>query len=306
MRTLLAGLALLLGATFSFADDPACSVSKTGPETQASELLEKIGKQHGFDYGTILLYTSSDPVIDKNGGVMSVQCNAGQEDERWILYHPNYFPDASRDFAIAHEVAHFLNGDTLNGLRDTRKELRADRYAATYLAALGWTKEQLLQALDGLKLPSGVVDGYPSIQERRESVIEGFTAYREPVKAVEAAPTINEVPPLVKNGAPVGAKFEFTYTKNATPCVKEYVKVSPTKWNEQPSSRSPRECFADETVLSYTERQSNDGHFILLYDEGRKLLARLPNIGVGAVGLTDWRLISSKDWNSYRFVERVQ
>ncbi|MGH9734319.1 MAG: hypothetical protein ACRD8A_07000 [Candidatus Acidiferrales bacterium] len=114
------------------------------------------------------------------------------------------------------------------------------------------------------------------------------------------------IPPIVKGGAPVGTKYQAKYKKNDLECVNETVKVSVTEWQERTaSSDSPAACQVDATIFQYSERESKEPQYFLLYDEGRNLFARLPNIAVARTGPSDWRLVSNHTWNVGRSVTRV-
>jgi hypothetical protein len=114
------------------------------------------------------------------------------------------------------------------------------------------------------------------------------------------------IPPLVEGGAPIGSKFQYSYAKSSLECVGDYVKVSATEWQErQPSPGSSAGCQADAVIFRYTERQSDDPHYIVLYDEGRSLFARLNNTERGQLSPTEWRLVSNQAWNAGRSVTRV-
>jgi hypothetical protein len=115
------------------------------------------------------------------------------------------------------------------------------------------------------------------------------------------------IPPMVKGGSPIGTKYQSKYKKNGLECVNETVKVSATGWEERTSSAdSPAGCEVDAVIFPYIERESNDPQYVLLYDEGRNLFARLPNIAVGESGPSDWRLVSNQTWNAGRSVTRVK
>jgi hypothetical protein len=116
------------------------------------------------------------------------------------------------------------------------------------------------------------------------------------------------IPPTVKRGAPVGTTFQYTYTKNdgSLECLSEYAKVSMTVWYERPSAGSPSGCLADAANVRYTERDSDDSDYILLYDEGRGLFARISNTELGQSGPTAWRIVSNPTWNETRPVTRVK
>jgi hypothetical protein len=114
------------------------------------------------------------------------------------------------------------------------------------------------------------------------------------------------IPPIPKGGAPIGTKYRSKYKKNDLECVNETVKVSATGWEERTSSSdSPAGCKVGAVIFPYTERESNDPQYFLLYDESRNLFARLPNIAVGETGPSDWRLVSNQTWNAGRTVTRA-
>jgi hypothetical protein len=115
------------------------------------------------------------------------------------------------------------------------------------------------------------------------------------------------IPANVKEGAPMGTTFLSNYKKDGIDCVSETVKVSANGWEERTAtSDSPAGCKVDFFVFTYTERVSDDPEYILLYDAGRNLFARIPNIAVGKTGITDWRLAFNQTWNTGRTVIRVK
>ena len=114
-----------------------------------------------------------------------------------------------------------------------------------------------------------------------------------------------DIPPIVQGGAPVGAKFQNRYLKNNVECIAETVKVSTEEWQERNSPDSPPSCDDGAVIFKYTERKSSDSKYILLYDEGRNLFARIPDIPVGQTGPSDWRQIPSQAWNVGRSLTRV-
>jgi hypothetical protein len=115
-----------------------------------------------------------------------------------------------------------------------------------------------------------------------------------------------KIPPLVKGGAPIGTEFQYDFAKDdSLLCVNEYVKVSPTKWQERPVRGGPAGCLVGAVIFKYTERESDDPHYILLYDEGRNLLARFSNTQKGQMSPSEWRLVSSQGWNVSHSVMRT-
>jgi hypothetical protein len=113
------------------------------------------------------------------------------------------------------------------------------------------------------------------------------------------------IPPIVNGGAAISTKFQNRYLKNNVECAEETVKVSATEWQERNSPDSPTSCDAGAVIFKYTERESNDPQYFLLYDEGRNLFARIPNIPVGQTGPSDWRQLPSQTWNAGRSLTRV-
>jgi|HubBroStandDraft_6_1064221.scaffolds.fasta_scaffold132791_2 hypothetical protein len=53
------------------------------------------------------------------------------------------------------------------------------------------------------------------------------------------------VPPICKTCAPVGADYQWNYTKDGSECVKETVKLSETEWGERTTASSPAECHVN-------------------------------------------------------------
>ena len=85
----------------------------------------------------------------------------------------------------------------------------------------------------------------------------------------------------------------------------EYVKVSVTEWYEQASPETPAGCNVGAISVKYTERESKNSQYILLYDEGRNLFARLINADKGQLSPTEWRLVSNQTWSAGHSVTRV-
>jgi hypothetical protein len=117
-----------------------------------------------------------------------------------------------------------------------------------------------------------------------------------------------KIPPLVTGGAPVGTEFQYNFTKEggSLECVNETVKVSPTEWEERPAPGAAAGCLVGVVIFKYTERESGDPHYILLYDEGRSLFARLTFTEKGQLSPSEWRLVSNPVWNVTRSVTRTK
>jgi hypothetical protein len=113
------------------------------------------------------------------------------------------------------------------------------------------------------------------------------------------------IPPIVKVGAPIGSRFQYTYTNKSLVCISEYTKVSTTEWYEQPSPGDPDGCLTDVVLFKYSERESTDGRYFLLYDEGRQLFVRLTKTEKQGISPAEWRLISRNEWNAVRMVKRL-
>jgi hypothetical protein len=135
-----------------------------------------------------------------------------------------------------------------------------------------------------------------------KSAISPSTAHgpNQPV----AAPPL-DIPPIVHGGAPIGTKFQNRYLKNNVECVAETVKVSAEEWQERNSSGNPASCDVGAVIFTFTERESNDPHYFLLYDEGRNVLARVPNIPVAETGPSEWRQPPSQTWNEQHSLTRI-
>lgn len=134
--------------------------------------------------------------------------------------------------------------------------------------------------------------------ERNDKTVTSEPAKPEP-------PKNQQIPPIVKGGAPIGTKYQYRYKKNDLECVGEYVKVSAVEWLEQNSAEAPSGCQIDAVIFKYTEREPEDTQYFLLYDEGRNLFARLANTTVGQTSPSDWRLVSAQTWNVTHSVTRV-
>jgi hypothetical protein len=127
----------------------------------------------------IFLYVSHDSKMKDYGGAVSFKCKGDDHeiydtDENWIIYDPDLIQgDLPRDFVLAHEVAHHMDGDTSSAQPRSRElELRADYNGTKYLLQMGWSKARLLHALDLLNLPQGPQLGYPTREEREKIVLD--------------------------------------------------------------------------------------------------------------------------------------
>jgi hypothetical protein len=141
------------------------------------------------------------------------------------------------------------------------------------------------------------------------SVFLGWPAdWRGLVSAQKAAAQPGQapsVPPLVKRGAPVGTKYQFIYKQNDLDCAGEYVKTSANDWQQRISSESPAGCRVGSVVFTFTERESGDPHYFLLYDASRNVLARFTDVEKGQVSPNEWRLVSNPTWNQTYAVTRI-
>lgn len=115
------------------------------------------------------------------------------------------------------------------------------------------------------------------------------------------------IPPLAVPGAPVGTTYEYTFKDpGSNTCTGEYIKVSASEWYERHVPTDPPQCLVDATIFTYSERESSDKNYILLYDAGRHLYARLANTQIGETSPGEWRLVSSgdEDWNVVHMLVR--
>jgi hypothetical protein len=153
-----------------------CRVTVHAADPSAEKIVEQILQLQITKPDTILVFTSTDPGLVAASGAASGVCSMANGEQRWIVYDPEVISaPAELEFALAHEVAHHVNQHLTNGDPHTKEqELEADEYAARYLTRLGWDKENLFDALDGLKLPLLATGGYPSRDERRAAVLAGF------------------------------------------------------------------------------------------------------------------------------------
>jgi pimeloyl-ACP methyl ester carboxylesterase len=112
-------------------------------------------------------------------------------------------------------------------------------------------------------------------------------------------------PVAVSGGAAVGTLYQYTFTSpDGATCNGEIVKISKTEWYERHVPTDPAPCLRDSQILPYTEVASDDPNYFMLYDSGRKLFTRLSNTAVGDQSPQEWRLESSKDWNSVHTLTR--
>ena len=164
---------------------------------EAYTFLDRVGKVIGTPT-EVRLFPTSSTLVSKRAAAQL--CGSGQT-ERWVFYDGAYLHSLSpnaRNFALAHEAAHHLAGDSLIssfGSWTPEMELRADYSAAFWLTRLGVTRVQLLQAFDELAFPVGSVGGYPKRAERRANVLEAIDASL-PVSTISELPvgTVRENP----------------------------------------------------------------------------------------------------------------
>jgi sulfatase modifying factor 1 len=198
-----------------------CQISTRLPPSTAAAIFEQIQVAAGFQKGTILLFTSSDQTVKDRSGAFSTQCPSGNGLQRRIVYDPALInKDLALYFALAHETAHHLNNDPMSGETPSKQqELRADNFAAQYLTRppLNWTSEKLLQALFALPLPKEATADYPSFDERRASVLEGwaevarFVALAPRPAPAKPSSSAFQSPTITAGSARVNAKDGLTY-----------------------------------------------------------------------------------------------
>jgi hypothetical protein len=181
-------LMVLVVTGFCFSEDDLCRLPQqvrgltVSSDEPARKILDRIGEVIPAKTDNIALYPSTNPLVKALGGAAAKICG----NQRWIFFDPydinliarNGGKDRSglpRYFALAHEAAHHINGDTLGGNAwNPEQELSADYSAATWLAQIGVTRDQLLEAFDALHFPVASVNGYPTRAERRAMVIKGY------------------------------------------------------------------------------------------------------------------------------------
>jgi hypothetical protein len=197
--------------------------SLAGPfNADARTVLDTLGHVVPFESGAIRLFSSSNTLVKQKGGAAAALCGQNAN-ERWIFFDPGYLDaikpnggksDLPRYFVLAHEAAHHINGDTLVGTDWTKdQELQADLSAAEWLTRLGVPRGELLQAFDALPLPTESVGGYPTKEERRAKVIQGYedAASRPSPRPGEGTPPqpSNGLAPQPQNCSPVYKKPVF-------------------------------------------------------------------------------------------------
>jgi formylglycine-generating enzyme required for sulfatase activity len=142
----------------------------------------------------IRLLPSSNALVSKRA---AAQMCGPAGTERWVFYDESYLLSLSpnaRNFVLAHEVAHIMNGDAMTANFWTKEmELKADKTAAFWLTRLGVTRDQLLQAFEALAFDLDSVSGYPTRSERRAKVLEG-------IAETQRVPTVGTVRENPKDG----------------------------------------------------------------------------------------------------------
>jgi hypothetical protein len=156
---------------------------------EAYAFLESVGKLLGTPTG-IRLFPSANALVKNRAAAQMCGPAANQ---RWIFYDESYLnslPPNGQRFILAHEAAHHISGDTLLGDPWTNEiELSADYSAAVWLARLGLTIDQLLQAFDALRFAVEPVGGYPTRSERRAKVLQGYADATPKSQPVPTTPT---------------------------------------------------------------------------------------------------------------------
>lgn len=223
---------LLAAGSNCFSQDDLCKLPMEGrgfaapANASAYQVLDAIGEVVPFETRTIRLFPSSGALVKQRGGAAAQLC--GHPTERWIFFDQVYIDSIkpkdgkngfSRYFVLAHEAAHHINGDTLDGNRWTKdEELAADYSAAEWLTRLGVSRAELLRAFDDLGVSEKSVNGYPTREERRAKVIEGIDheSARGLVRTMETDLPV---------GGVYGPNPSDGYNK---PYIVEYIEVGPT------------------------------------------------------------------------------
>lgn len=113
------------------------------------------------------------------------------------------------------------------------------------------------------------------------------------------------IPPVVKTGAPIGTRYEYTYEHwSGQTCRGDYVKISRSEWYEQHPPGEPHPCTVNAMIRSFSEREPDDPSYFFLYDAERRQSIRLANTPVGVESALEVRTPSGEDWSVNRVVTR--
>jgi len=164
-------------------DDGGAILGFSPASSNARAIIDDLGTYGSFSTETIKLQPSTDARV-RSVRAAAQLCKQGKV--RYIFYDPDFIKGIeSRPkeqswagyFIIAHELAHHINGDTLdpNAEPEARLELNADRSAAEWLTRRGAMVADLLAGLDALDVKeSDKLEGYPGRCERRAGVIRAY------------------------------------------------------------------------------------------------------------------------------------
>lgn len=85
---------------------------------------------------------------------------------------------------IAHEMGHFENGHFETGTKGQVAESQADSYAGFILGRLGASQRDVKMAIVDVDISEGNASEYPSLEERRKAMLEGWERSRRSPKGL--------------------------------------------------------------------------------------------------------------------------
>lgn len=155
-----------------------CGVLSFSSNAEAEKIVDDILSQVGLKRNFIVMEC---PNIE-NAMAINIPSDIGML--RYIAYDNEFLESinnsTSTDWAsisiLAHEVAHHLNGHTLDGVGSNhRTELEADEWSGWVLAKLGATLEQAQSAMNLLALNGDdSYSSHPSKHKRLKAIKKGF------------------------------------------------------------------------------------------------------------------------------------
>lgn len=182
---------------------------------------------------------------------------SGGEKVRYILYDNDFFnridQKAANDWAsisiLAHEIAHHLNGHSLNNKGSNHKfELEADFSSGFYLAKMGATLEEAQSAIRTLRYEKATAT-HPAKADRLKEIERGWRKAYKNIKTINDEPVIEVVKPSFFKAEEI-----LTFNKNEK-LTKNFFEDGGTKFNNKNYISS-----AVDFLKAY--QYSNDGFYL--------------------------------------------
>lgn len=169
-------------------------MSNEEAEITVDRILDEIGLFRNF-------VLQECPNIN-NAIAKNIQTSGGEK-VRYILYDNDFFnridQKAANDWAsisiLAHEIAHHLNGHSLNNKGSNHKfELEADFSSGFYLAKMGATLEEAQSAIQTLRYEKATAT-HPAKADRLKEIEKGWRKAYKNIKTINDEPVIEVVKP---------------------------------------------------------------------------------------------------------------